>query len=56
MLLIQNGLFRIEHQAIGRTHEITSIKVDVTLGARYQSISAGRKPTFEEEPVREVLR
>ena len=54
MLLIENGLFGIEHQAIGRTHKSTSMQKVVTL-ARYQSVSSTRKPpilasngTFEE--------
>jgi hypothetical protein len=46
MLLIENGLFGIEHQAIGRTHENTSMQDDCDRPARYQSVSCRRKPTI----------
>ena len=46
MLLIENGLFGIKHQAIGRTHKSTSLQDHCDLMARYQSISGGRKPTI----------
>ena len=46
MLLIENGLFGIKHQAIGRTHRNTSLQNYCDSMARYQSISGGRKPTI----------
>lgn len=46
MLLIENGLFGIEHQAIGRTHKSTSIQDNCDSTARYQSVSERRKPTI----------
>ena len=46
MLLIENRLFGIEHQAIGRTHKSTSMKQNCDLIARYQSASERRKPTI----------
>ena len=46
MLLIENGLFGIEHQAIGRTHKSTSMEDVCDSFARYQSASHGRKPTI----------
>lgn len=46
MLLIENGLFGIEHQAIGRTHKSTSMQNNCDPAARYQSASRGRKPTI----------
>ena len=46
MLLIENGLFGIEHQAIGRTHESTSMQDNCDSIARYQSASERRKPTI----------
>ena len=55
MLLIEYRLLCIEHEAIDRTHNKTSIN-NGALEARYQTISDRRKPTFGEEPVREVLR
>ena len=63
MLLIENGLFGIEHQAIGRTHKSTSMKNYCGSGARYQSSSGRRKSTvlashgtFEEHSSQAVLR
>ena len=46
MLLIENRLFGIEHQAIGRTHKSTSIQDNCDSTARYQSVSERRKPTI----------
>ncbi len=46
MLLIENGLFGIEHQAIGRTHKSTSMQDNCDSTARYQSVSERRKPTI----------
>ena len=46
MLLIENGLFGIEHQAIGRTHKSTSMEDVCDSFARYQSASHGCKPTI----------
>ena len=46
VLLIQNGLFGIEHQAIGRTHEDTSMQDRCDSRARYQSIFKRRKPSL----------
>ncbi len=46
MLLIENGLFGIEHQAIGRTHKSTSMQDNCDSIARYQSASERRKPTI----------
>ena len=46
MLLIEDGLFGIEHQAIGRTHKSTSMENVCESVARYQSASRGRKPTI----------
>ncbi len=46
MLLIENGLFGIEHQAIGRTHKSTSMQQNCDSIARYQSASERRKPTI----------
>jgi len=44
VLLVENDLFGIEHQAIGRTHKSTSMQDDSC--ARYQSIFHRRKPTL----------
>lgn len=46
MLLIENGLFGIEHQAIGRTHKSTSMQDNCELTARYQRVSERHKPTI----------
>lgn len=46
MLLIENGLFGIEHQAIGRTHKSTSMQDNCDSTARYQSVSERRNPTI----------
>ena len=46
MLLIENGLFGIEHQAIGRTQKSTSMQDYCDSTARYQSVSERRKPTI----------
>lgn len=46
VLLIEDGLFGIEHQAIGRTHKSTSMEDMCDSVARYQSASHGRKPTI----------
>jgi hypothetical protein len=46
MLFIEDGLFRIEHQTIGRTHKSTSMQNVCDSVASYQSASDGRKPTI----------
>lgn len=46
VLLIEDGLFGIEDQAIGRAHKITSMENMCASVARYQSSSRGRKPTI----------
>jgi hypothetical protein len=46
VLLIEDGLFRIKHQAIGRTHNSTSIQDDCHSSARYQTVSDRRNPTI----------
>ena len=45
VLLIEDGLFGIEDQAIGGAHKITSMENVCESIARYQSGSRGRKPT-----------
>jgi hypothetical protein len=45
VLLVEDGLFGIEHQAIGWTHGSTSMQDVCDSVARYQSASRGRKPT-----------
>jgi hypothetical protein len=54
MLLIENGLFGIEHQAIGRTHKSTSMQDNCDSTARYQSVSERRKPTILGTAIRRV--
>ena len=44
MLLIENGLFGIKHQAIGRSHKNTSMKDVCDFVARYQCSPHRRKP------------
>ena len=46
VLLIEDGLFGIEDQAIGRAHKNTSMKNVCDANARYQSASHRRKPTI----------
>ena len=46
VLLIEDGLFGIEDQAIGRAHKNTSKDNVCESIARYQSDSRGRKPTI----------
>ncbi len=46
VLLIQDHLFGIEHQGIGRTHKSTSMEDVYDSVARYQSASCGCKPTI----------
>jgi hypothetical protein len=51
VLLVENGLFGIEHQAIGRTHNSTSMQDSRDSGARYQRESGRRKPTISASDV-----
>ncbi len=46
MLLIENGLFGIEHQTIGRAHKYTSMEDVCDSITRYQSSSHRRKPSI----------
>jgi hypothetical protein len=48
VLLVENDLFGIKHQAIGRTHKSTSMQDDFC--ARYQSIFHRRKSTLSAVP------
>ncbi len=46
MLLIENGLFGIKHQAIGRTHKSTSMYTIVTSAHATRANPGGASPPF----------
>ena len=44
VLFVENGLFGIEHQAIGRIHDGTSMQDSRDSSERYQTVSKGVRP------------